>query len=91
MIALIFFMDLDPAQASGSYVHWAVLYEIYTPKNVSKVPNPHNLKNVSNPHETKKGSPVDVPPACARSGEGSDHFWSYVRSLSLHFCERLFL
>jgi hypothetical protein len=84
-------MDLDPAQASGSYVHRAVLYEIYTPKNVSKVPNPHNLKNVSNPHETKKGSPVDVPPACARSREGSDHFWSYVRSLSLHFCERLFL
>jgi hypothetical protein len=39
---------------------------------------------------TIKGSPVHVAPACAWSGEGSDHFGSYVRSLSLHFCKRLF-
>ena len=38
-----------------------------------------------------KGSPVHVAPACAGSGEGSDHFGSIVRSLSLHFCKRLFL
>jgi hypothetical protein len=37
-----------------------------------------------------KGSPVHVAPACARSGEGSNHFESYVRNLSLHFCKRLF-
>jgi hypothetical protein len=36
-----------------------------------------------------KGSPVHVAPACASSGEGTDHFRSYVRSLSLHFCKRL--
>jgi hypothetical protein len=41
--------------------------------------------------DEKKGSPVHVAPACAGSGEGSDHFVSYVRSLSLHFCKRLFL
>jgi hypothetical protein len=40
--------------------------------------------------ERKKGSPVHVAPACAGSGEGSDHFGSYVRSLYLHFCKRLF-
>jgi hypothetical protein len=34
--------------------------------------------------------PVHVAPACARSGEGSDHFGSYVHSLFLHFCKRLF-
>jgi hypothetical protein len=39
----------------------------------------------------KKGSPVHVVPVCAKSGEGSDHFGSYVRSFSLHFCKRLFL
>jgi hypothetical protein len=33
---------------------------------------------------------MDVAPACTESGEGSDHFGSYVRSLSLHFCKRLF-
>src|SRR3954464_9298043 len=38
----------------------------------------------------KKGRPVHVAPACAGSGEGSDHFGSIVRSLSLHFCKRLF-
>jgi hypothetical protein len=38
----------------------------------------------------KKGSPVHVAPTCARSEEGYDHFGSYVRSLSLHFCKRLF-
>jgi hypothetical protein len=31
-----------------------------------------------------------VAPACAGSGEGSDHFGSYVCSISLHFCMRLF-
>jgi hypothetical protein len=30
---------------------------------------------------------MHVAPACA----GFDHFRSYVRSLSLHFCKRLFL
>jgi hypothetical protein len=38
----------------------------------------------------KKGSPVYVAPACTEFGEGSDYFGSYVRSLSLHFCKRLF-
>jgi hypothetical protein len=33
---------------------------------------------------------VQVAPACAGSGEGSDHFGSIVRSLSLHYCKRLF-
>jgi hypothetical protein len=33
------------------------------------------------------GSPVQVAP----TWEGSDHYGSYVRSLSLHFCKRLFL
>jgi hypothetical protein len=33
---------------------------------------------------------VHVAPACARSGEGSDHFGSYVHSFSLHFCKSLF-
>jgi hypothetical protein len=37
-----------------------------------------------------KGSLVHVAPACAGSGEGSDHFGSYVRNISLHFCKRLF-
>jgi hypothetical protein len=37
-----------------------------------------------------KGSPVHVAPACAGFGEGFDHFGSYVCSLSLHFCKRLF-
>ena len=36
------------------------------------------------------GSPVHEAPACAGFGEGSDHFGSFVRSLSLHFCKRLF-
>ncbi|XP_044323773.1 uncharacterized protein [Triticum aestivum] len=35
-------------------------------------------------------APVHAAPACAGSGEGSDHFGSIVRSLSLHFCKRLF-
>jgi hypothetical protein len=38
----------------------------------------------------KKGSPVHVAPACAGSRKRSDHFESYVRSLSEHFCKRLF-
>jgi hypothetical protein len=29
------------------------------------------------------GSPVHIAPACVGSVEGSDHFGSYVRSLSL--------
>jgi hypothetical protein len=33
---------------------------------------------------------VLVAPACAGSREGSDHFGSYVHSLSLHFYKRLF-
>jgi hypothetical protein len=33
---------------------------------------------------------VHVAPSCVGSGEGSDHFGSYVRNLSLHFCKRLF-
>jgi hypothetical protein len=32
---------------------------------------------------------MHVAPACARSGEGSNHFGSYVRSLSLHFCDNI--
>jgi hypothetical protein len=38
----------------------------------------------------KKGSLVHIAPACIGYGEGSDHFGSYVRSISLHFCKRLF-
>jgi hypothetical protein len=37
-----------------------------------------------------KGSPVHVATVCARSGEGSDQFRSYVHSISLHFCKKLF-
>jgi hypothetical protein len=37
-----------------------------------------------------KGNPVHVAPAWVGSREGSDHFRSYVRNLSLHFCKRLF-
>jgi hypothetical protein len=37
-----------------------------------------------------KGSPVHIAPACAGSGEGSDHFGSYVCNISLHFCKKLF-
>jgi hypothetical protein len=33
---------------------------------------------------------MHVTPACAGSGDGFDHFGSYVCSLSLHFCKRLF-
>jgi hypothetical protein len=33
---------------------------------------------------------VHVASACAGSGEWSDHYGSIVRSLSLHFCKRLF-
>jgi hypothetical protein len=33
---------------------------------------------------------VHVAPTCAGSGEWSDHFGSYVRNFSLHFCKRLF-
>jgi hypothetical protein len=36
------------------------------------------------------GSPVHVAPACVGSGKGFDHFGSYVCSVSLHFCKRLF-
>jgi hypothetical protein len=38
----------------------------------------------------KKGSPVHVAPACVGYREGSDHFESYVLSLSLHFYKKLF-
>jgi hypothetical protein len=38
-----------------------------------------------------KGSPMHVASAYAGSGEGSDHFRSYVRTISLHFYKRLFL
>jgi hypothetical protein len=32
---------------------------------------------------------MHIAPACTGSGEGSDHFRSYVRSLSMHFGRRL--
>jgi hypothetical protein len=38
----------------------------------------------------KKGSPIHIAPACTGSREGSDHFRSYVHSLFLHFCKKLF-
>jgi hypothetical protein len=41
-------------------------------------------------NKNKKSSPVHVALAYAGSREGSDHFGSYARSLSLHFCKRLF-
>jgi hypothetical protein len=34
---------------------------------------------------------VHVAPSCVGSGEESDDFGSYVHSLSLHLCKRLFL
>jgi hypothetical protein len=37
-------------------------------------------------HFSIKGCLVHVVPTCV----GSDHFGSYVRNLSLHFCKRLF-
>jgi hypothetical protein len=37
-----------------------------------------------------KGSPVHIAPTCAGSEEGTDHFGSYVYSLFLQFCKRLF-
>jgi hypothetical protein len=40
--------------------------------------------------KTIKESPVHITPACAGTREGSDHFGSYVRSLSLYFYKRLF-
>jgi hypothetical protein len=33
---------------------------------------------------------MHVAPACTGSGQGSDHFGSFVRSFPLHFCKRLF-
>jgi hypothetical protein len=35
----------------------------------------------------KRGSLMYITPACARYREGSDHFRSYVYSLSLHLCK----
>jgi hypothetical protein len=40
--------------------------------------------------KTRKSSLVHVTPACVGYGEVSDHFGSYVHSLSLHFYKRLF-
>jgi hypothetical protein len=37
----------------------------------------------------QKGSLVHVAPACVGTREGSDHFGSYVRNISLHFYKRL--
>jgi hypothetical protein len=34
---------------------------------------------------------VHEAPTCAGSEKGYDHFRSYIRSLLLHFCKRLFL
>jgi hypothetical protein len=33
---------------------------------------------------------MHVAPTCVGSGEGFSHFGSYVHSISLHFCKRLF-
>jgi hypothetical protein len=33
---------------------------------------------------------MHVAPTCIGSGEGCNHFGSYVLSLSLHFCKRQF-
>jgi hypothetical protein len=38
-----------------------------------------------------KGRSVHVALACAKSGEGFNHFGSYVCSFSLYFCKMLFL
>jgi hypothetical protein len=40
--------------------------------------------------DRKKGSRVHVATACTGSEEGSNHFGSNVRNISLHFCKRLF-
>jgi hypothetical protein len=37
-----------------------------------------------------KDSSVHIAPVCTGPRGGSGHFGSYVRSLSLHFCRRLF-
>jgi hypothetical protein len=68
---------------------WHHLASPYTRLGVSKGANrltsPCRLKNID-----KKGSPIHVAPAYARSREGPNYFGSYVRSLPLHFCKRLF-
>jgi hypothetical protein len=38
---------------------------------------------------SKKGSPVHIAPACARSMKGFNHFESYVGSISLYFFEEI--
>jgi hypothetical protein len=49
------------------------------------------IENASDYTEYKKrGSLMHVAPACVESGEGSDHFGSYVCSIFLHLCKRLF-
>jgi hypothetical protein len=37
-----------------------------------------------------KGQPVHIDPPYEGPGEGPDHFGSYIRNISLHFCKRLF-
>jgi hypothetical protein len=58
---------------------------------VCRLASPYRFKNYEYDHTQRiKGSPVHVAPACTGSRERSDHFGSYVRSLSLHFYKRLF-
>jgi hypothetical protein len=39
--------------------------------------------------DEENDSLVHIAPDCTGSGEGSDHFGSYIHSLFLHFCKRL--
>ena len=64
---------------------------------IEKMPCPKDIKGIRSflghagfYRRFIKGNLVHVAPACAGSKEGSDHFGSIVRSLSLHFCKRLF-
>jgi hypothetical protein len=45
---------------------------------------------ITNEYLKTKGSPVYIVPTCAGSGKVSDHFGSYICSLSLFFHKRLF-
>jgi hypothetical protein len=56
----------------------------------NKILQQDNMKQETKNGFQIKGSMVHVAPACVEYGEGSNHFGSSVRSLSLHFYKRLF-
>jgi hypothetical protein len=62
----------------------------YSFRKMRIIKHPENPVCSGNRSRHVKGSPVHVALSCAGCREGSDHFGSYVRSLPLHFCMRLF-